>query len=197
MQPRDAERRDSWSASVSKTTRSGVAATRWTQSEQAAPCSRSGCTPLPHDGTPMGSAVTLVLGGRMTQARPQRAHAWAACRNHVVVRGGSPAGEGSAPAALLPIRSVRIPTGGRGFFLTVWPVSKSLLPCKFSTTKIAHLGGLCTYKASVCQNLFWQQEAELYCSLRNGGFRFHNILRLRDTDIVFHSTSMSLRGFYR
>ena len=75
MPPRDAERRGSWSASVSKTTRSGVAATRWTQSEQAAPCSRSGCTPLPHDGTPMGSAVTMVLAGRQNPgeaaARPR------------------------------------------------------------------------------------------------------------------------------
>ncbi len=41
MQPRDAERSDSWSASVPKVTRSGAVAARWTQSEQAAPCSRS------------------------------------------------------------------------------------------------------------------------------------------------------------
>ena len=56
--------------------------------------------------------------------------------------------------------AVRSPEADCVFFLTVRPVSKSLLPCTFSATKSAPPGGLGLYQASVCQNGFWERAAE-------------------------------------
>ena len=117
---------------------------------------------VPCDETPLGTTATIVPGGhqdpgeaaaRLRLGCMTKLHLWFEV-------GGSPAGKGSAPAALRSIHAVRVPTGGRVCFLTGRTVLMSMRPCKFSATKSAQPGGLCTYKASVCPNLFWQREAE-------------------------------------
>ena len=63
--------------------------------------------------TPLSAAETHGLGAR-PQARPRRVHAWAASRNRVTVRGGSPA-VWAGVSGLRPWCAAQVPTGGASF----------------------------------------------------------------------------------
>ena len=89
MQPGDAERRDSRSASVPKVTRSGMVAARWVQSEQA----KAMLALRLWDGPPSGSNAVNGPGWAQDPGEtPLRVQARAAGRNRLAFQDGSPVG---------------------------------------------------------------------------------------------------------